>query len=72
MAKKNMLGLPWWLWVGGGALVLYFATRKTAAAPTYVPQLDPTPVPQVVDPEEPPSPAGEYVATQMNGCVGCL
>jgi hypothetical protein len=33
MAKKNqILGLPWWVWVGGGAALLYFATRKKAKA----------------------------------------
>lgn len=72
MAKKKMLGLPWWLWVGAGAAVIYFVTCKKAQAWTPPPVLPPggTPVPQVVDPEEPPM--NEYVATQMNGCVGCL
>jgi hypothetical protein len=33
MAKKNsIMGLPWWAWVGGGAAILYFTTRKSAKA----------------------------------------
>lgn len=34
MAKKNVLGLPWWAWVGGGALALYLVTKKAAGATT--------------------------------------
>jgi hypothetical protein len=65
MAKKNVLGLPWWLWVGGGALVLYFTTRKAAAAPKIYTPPSKTPVTQVVEPEEPP--VSGYV---MSGCMG--
>jgi hypothetical protein len=60
MAKKNsILGLPWWLWVGGGALVLYVSTRKAASAPKIYTPPPKEPVPQIVDPEDP------------MGCVGC-
>lgn len=33
-ARRNPLGIPWWVWVGGGALALYMVTKKAAGATT--------------------------------------